>query len=244
LRVSGRSGKLRRMSAPELEAMLSAFERSLECEDSVAARHCLAALQDAAGVDHAEVMYAEARLLWLEHGPHAARALLERVVTAEARHADAHYDLACFAEHVGDRAAMVQRFLRVRALDAEADKQIGIGGLEHFDHIERVAREVLDGLPAMFTQRLSHVPVLIERRPNRALVEDGFDPRAFGLFEGPTESMRDAPSPTRIVLFACNLLAAFPTDPELSEQIEVTLLHEIGHFFGLDEDQLTELGLD
>jgi predicted Zn-dependent protease with MMP-like domain len=133
--------------------------------------------------------------------------------------------------------------LRVRALDAEHDRDAGLGKPEHFDFIDRVAREVLDALPAPFAARLDHVPVMIERRPARALVEDGFDPRSFGLFEGPTEAMRDVPAPTRIVLFACNLLAEFSDPDTLAHQVELTLLHEIGHFFGLDEAELEELGL-
>jgi predicted Zn-dependent protease with MMP-like domain len=45
------------------------------------------------------------------------------------------------------------------------------------------------------------------------------------------------------VLFACNLLAEFPERPTLAHQVELTVLHEIGHFFGLDEAELEELGL-
>jgi predicted Zn-dependent protease with MMP-like domain len=230
-------------STPELDELWSHFEESLECDDLVAARSCWQALANQLPEASLELDYAQARLIWLEHGADAAEPLLEALVASDPRHADAHYDLACLAEERGDQAAMVQRFLRVRALDAESDKAAGLGVAAHFDHIEQVAREVLDDLPEMFGQRLAHVPVLIERRPSRQLVESGFDPRSFGLFEGPTDGVSDYPAPTRIVLFACNLLAVFPEEPELTEQIEVTLLHEIGHFFGLDEDQLLELGL-
>jgi predicted Zn-dependent protease with MMP-like domain len=96
----------------------------------------------------------------------------------------------------------------------------------------------------MFARRLEHVPVILEDRPSGSLVAEGFDPRAFGLFEGPTDGVRDEPAPTRIVLYAANLLAEFPDEPELSEQIEVTVLHEVGHFFGLEEEELERLGLD
>jgi predicted Zn-dependent protease with MMP-like domain len=231
------------MSDSDFEARLQAFEECLAEQDLVAAHSCMARLRQASAPDLVELAYAEARLAWLEYGADAARPLLWHVLELEARHGDAHYDLGCMAEERGDRAEMVARFLRTRALDAEADRDAGIGVAADFDHIEQVARSLLDGLPGMFAERLGHVPVLIERRPSRILVEDGFDPRAFGLFEGPTDSERDAPSPTRIVLFACNLLAAFPKEPQLSEQIELTLLHEIGHFFGLDEDELEDLGL-
>jgi predicted Zn-dependent protease with MMP-like domain len=231
------------MGDSDFDARLERFEECLAREDLAAARSCMRALAQSADPDRVELAYAEARLVWLEHGADAASPLLARVIELEPRHADAHHDLACLAEERGERERMIEHFLRVRALDARWDREDGVGVGAQFDHIESVARGVLDNLPEMFAKRLGHVPVLIERRPSRALVEDGFDPRAFGLFEGPTDAERDAPLPTRIVLFACNLLASFPEEPELSEQIETTLLHEIGHFFGLDEDQLEELGL-
>ena len=61
---------------------------------------------------------------------------------------------------------------------------------------------------------------LIERRPSRDLVRDGFDPRALGLFDGPIHGDHTTAAPTRIVLFVNNLLADFPEDPELSDQID------------------------
>jgi predicted Zn-dependent protease with MMP-like domain len=54
----------------------------------------------------------------------------------------------------------------------------------------------------------------------------------------------DIPAPTRIVLYACNLLAEFPDPVDLQEQVEITVLHEVGHYFGLDEDDMERLGLD
>jgi predicted Zn-dependent protease with MMP-like domain len=216
----------------------------LQAEDAVGARVRLAQLTAALGEDHPEALYTAARLCAFDEDWGRARELLERVLQLEPEHADAHYDLACVAEAQDDRAAMIEHFLRVHELDTELDDELGLGTEEELQHIEQVAREVLEGLPAMFAERLAHVPVLIEPRPSRTLVEDGFDPRAFGLFDGPTDGVRDEPAPTRIVLYSANLLADFPDEPELSEQIEVTVLHEVGHFFGLDEDQLERLGLD
>jgi predicted Zn-dependent protease with MMP-like domain len=231
------------MQDGELDELLCTFEEQLAREDLLAAKRCLTTLQERVGAEHVEVIYAEARLVWLKQDVQAARVLLEALIALDENHADALYALGCIAEERGDRSEMVERFLRVRALDAACDKQVGIGVREHFEHIERVASQALQRLPGMFAERLAHVPVLIERRPSRALVKDGFDPRSFGLFEGPTQGVSDSPEPTRIVLFACNLLAAFPDEPHLTEQVEVTLLHEIGHFFGLDEAQLMQLGL-
>lgn len=223
--------------------LLERFDQHLHDEDVAAANGCLTALREALSDSDPELSYAEARLAWLSTGPEAALALLERVIALDPSHADAHYDLGRIAEERADRGAVAAHFLRVRALDAEHDRAAGLGTAQQLDFIDKVAREVLDGLPAPFAVRLEHVPVLIERRPSPALVGDGFDPRSFGLFEGPTESMRDVPAPTRIVLFACNLLAEFPDEATLAQQVETTVLHEIGHFFGLDEADLEALGL-
>jgi predicted Zn-dependent protease with MMP-like domain len=223
--------------------LLDEFERDLGEGDIHGAAHRLLALQSLLPEGDSELLYARARLAWVEEGQESALPTLKQVIALDPRHSDAHYDLGRIAEQQGDRATLVQHFLRVRALDAEHDRDAGLGKPEHFDFIDRVAREVLDALPAPFGARLAHVPVLIERRPARALVEEGFDPRSFGLFEGPTDAMRDVPAPTRIVLFACNLLAEFPDPDTLAHQVELTLLHEIGHFFGLDEAELEDLGL-
>ena len=232
------------MSDQELEDLLRGFDDCLQAEDTAGASARLLQLRAALGDDHPEALYTEARLSVFEEDWGRARELLERVLDQEPDHADAHYELACVAEAQDDRRTMTEHFLRVHELDGELDEELGLGGEDELQHIEDVAREVLDGLPDMFSKRLAHVPVLIEPRPARVLVEDGFDPRAFGLFDGPTDGVRDEPSPTRIVLYSANLLADFPEEPELSEQIEVTVLHEVGHFFGLDEEQLERLGLD
>ena len=90
---------------------------------------------------------------------------------------------------------------------------------------------------------------MVEERPSEELVREGFDPRTLDLFENPDHGARNGGgtyvTPTRIVLYAANL-AAFvdPNDEEeLAAEIEVTLLHEIGHYFGLDEEELEKIGL-
>jgi predicted Zn-dependent protease with MMP-like domain len=76
-------------------------------------------------------------------------------------------------------------------------------------------------------------------------VQDGLDPRLLGLFSGPSMTEGgDAPSLQQITLYARNLERAAATIEDLEEEVRITLLHETGHFFGLDEDGLAELGLD
>ena len=231
--------------APDpLAALLERIDEALDDGDIEDARSALQLARELAGEKHPEVLFAEAGIAWEEHGPDAAESLLKRLVEADPTHSDALYGLARIAEERDDATAMVGYHLRVLELDAGADDKARIGTQDELDYIEAVARDVLEGLPSPFAERLEHVPVVLEARPSQAIVEEGFDPRALGLFEGPTDGDSATPAPTRIVLFTSNLLVDFVEEADLREQVEVTLLHEIGHFFNLDEDDLKRLGLD
>jgi predicted Zn-dependent protease with MMP-like domain len=198
---------------------------------------------------HPEVRLARARAIAAAKGVPAARALLEELVRAEPHFAEARHTLALAYEELGELDACTTELLEVRRLDAASDAAEGfdLGRVE--ERIRVTAEKVLEELPAKFRRRLVGVPVLVEERPSEDLVRERFDPRSLGLFEGPTDEQRQlgelVPTPTRIVLYAANL-AAFvdPEDEEeLAGEVEVTLLHEIGHFFGLGEEELEALGL-
>lgn len=168
-------------------------------------------------------------------------------IDADGEQADARYTLARVFEETGDHQAQVTQDLAVLRLDAAADRRQGLGTPEDLARIARAAGEVLEALPEPFAERAAHVPVVLEPRPTAGSVREGFDPRAVGLFEGAD----DAGTPhgavevqtSRIVLFYANLMATCGSEEELREQIEITLLHELGHFFGLDEDGVDALGL-
>jgi predicted Zn-dependent protease with MMP-like domain len=235
------------MTTLETDPLLSLIERidqALDDGDIEDARTALQLARELAGDAHPEVLFAEAGIAWEEHGPDAAEAILKRIENEHPDHADTLYALARIAEERDDAQAMVDYHLRVLDLDASADDGARIGTPEELDYIEAVARDVLEDLPSPFGERLEHVPVVLEQRPSRDIVKEGFDPRALGLFEGPTDGDAHTPAPTRIVLFTSNLLVDFVEEEDLREQIEITLLHEIGHFFNLDEDDLKRLGLD
>lgn len=165
--------------------------------------------------------------------------------------ADVHHALARLLERTGEREAMIRHDLEVLRLDAAADRRAGIGSSADLADVEAIARRVLDELPEPFASRLADVPVILEPRPHREVVAEGFDPRALGLFEGPDERGRNlvgsgiepAPRPTRIVLFYANLLAETPDADGLAREVEITILHEVAHYFGLDEDEVDALGL-
>jgi predicted Zn-dependent protease with MMP-like domain len=87
----------------------------------------------------------------------------------------------------------------------------------------------LDALPPELAKALENVAVLVED-------EDPDDPDLFGLWES-AEFM-----PDRITIFRKPLAAAFPDPKELEAEIRITVLHELAHYFGIDEDRLDELG--
>ena len=117
---------------------------------------------------------------------------------------------------------------------------------EVFDDI---LQGVIAELPDEFAVLLERVPVIVDPLPSAelfAVVEDAED--LLGLFVGPTVAEWDAtdapPETTVIYLFQRNLEDACFTRAELAEQIRITLLHELGHCLGFDEDGLERLGLD
>jgi predicted Zn-dependent protease with MMP-like domain len=226
----------------ELEELLSELELCLADGDLEGARSALQAAEDMAGSDDPDVRYGRALIAQETGDLDTAMSELKLALETDPDFADAHYALGLLYEELSDQASAVHHFLRTRALDARLDKERSLGDKAEVDRIERVARETIDALPDEFAERLRSVPVLLEPRPSRQLVETGFDPRAYGLFEGPEHGRDDIPAPTRIVLYTNNLLANFNGD-ELEEQVETTVIHEVGHYFGLDEDDMERLGL-
>jgi predicted Zn-dependent protease with MMP-like domain len=212
--------------------------------------------------DDTELLYERAVLLWERDGPASATATLDELLERDPEHADAHYLRGLIYAEAGSagngasgqgnaserHARMVEHFLETLRLDALDSNDEDDEDDEDLDFIEETAERVLAHVPAEFGDRLRGVPIVLEPRPHPELVREGFDPRSLGLFEGlehgRLESGEGAVAPTRIVLYYANLLADFPDHEELADEIEITILHEIGHFFGLDEDDLERLGLE
>ncbi len=104
------------------------------------------------------------------------------------------------------------------------------------DHV----RAALDSLPPDLSRALRNIAVVVEE-------EHPGDPDLFGLYEGTPLPERgdDAGSlPDRIAIYRRPLQEEFPDPDELQREIRITVLHELGHYFGLDEDRLEELGYD
>ena len=95
------------------------------------------------------------------------------------------------------------------------------------DHVRRA----LDELPPELARKLENVAVVVEE-------QDPDDPDLFGLWES-AEYM-----PDKITIFRRPLVESFPDPDELEREIRITVLHELAHYFGIDEDRLEELGYD
>jgi predicted Zn-dependent protease with MMP-like domain len=104
----------------------------------------------------------------------------------------------------------------------------------------------LEALPKPLRERAETLPVTFERRPNTGLQADGIEPDTLGLFTGPDFADEEhVPLPPQIILFLENLWDyAEGNEAIFREEVRTTLLHELGHYLGLDEDELTRRGLE
>ena len=115
------------------------------------------------------------------------------------------------------------------------------------EHFVKAVEEVLDSLPREFRSRIRNVAVLVEDVPsNQPSPRSGQQGRLIlGLFHGvPTtkKSIFDLPTgPDYIVLYQKNIEAVSSSEAEVREQIRLTVIHELGHYFGMDEDQLKDV---
>jgi predicted Zn-dependent protease with MMP-like domain len=112
------------------------------------------------------------------------------------------------------------------------------------EHFVKVVEEALDSLSQEFRSRIKNVAILVEDLPpNQPSPQSGQQRRLhLGIFHGvPTtkKSMFDLPTgPDHIVLYQKNIEAVCSSEAEVREQIRLTVIHELGHYFGLDESQL------
>ena len=104
------------------------------------------------------------------------------------------------------------------------------------DHV----RAALDELPPHLAAALTNVAVVVED-------ENPDDPDLLGLYHGvplPERGDMAGMPPDTISIYRIPLEESFPDPNELRDEIRITVLHELAHYFGLDEDRLAELGYD
>ncbi|MBI3851427.1 MAG: metallopeptidase family protein [Verrucomicrobia bacterium] len=104
----------------------------------------------------------------------------------------------------------------------------------------------LAALPLPLREKARKLPVTFERQPNRALQADGIESDTLGLFVGPEFADEESvPLPPQIILFLENIWElAERNEKTFCDEVHTTFLHELGHYLGLDEDELSERGLE
>lgn len=121
------------------------------------------------------------------------------------------------------------------------------------ERFTRLVAEALNELPAQFRERMHNVAVLVEDAPPRPPRARGPQPRAraerrpllMGVFVGTPRTQKSVfqvpAGPDHIVLYQKNIEAVCRSDREVREQVRLTVIHELGHYFGLDEEQLRDV---
>ncbi|HEY3489968.1 MAG TPA: metallopeptidase family protein [Candidatus Deferrimicrobiaceae bacterium] len=114
---------------------------------------------------------------------------------------------------------------------------------------DRILAGAIEALPAEFRDALDDLAIVVEGWPPDDLLDDLGVPEVgtiYGFYQGTPLPERSVGDPYRlpdvISIYQGPLEEDFPDPAELQRQIRITLLHEIGHYFGLDEEALSQLG--
>jgi predicted Zn-dependent protease with MMP-like domain/Flp pilus assembly protein TadD len=251
LELAARGARLaRRAGEAELAAEL-AFVEGAGLNQLGRSREALARLDEAeAGLpDSVDVLLEKGVALYELCRFDEAREALLRAERLDRDEPWTHHYLGLVAERRGDADEARRRFAKARKLAPdEFPKPIALAP----DAFDRAVEDALAKVPEQVRRYLANVPIFVEDLPadDDLLVADPpLSPAILGLFRGPAYGRHDAVDPwthlpSSIVLFQKNLERFARSREELIEEIGVTLVHEVGHFLGLDEDELYDRGLD
>ena len=120
--------------------------------------------------------------------------------------------------------------------------------MEH-KKFQALVAAAIDELPDEFREKLKNVAIVIEDYPSEELLERMQIPAGdtlFGLYEGVplTERgfFREPLYPDRILIFQRAIENECDSEEEIKEELKITLIHEVAHFFGMDDDYLEDIG--
>lgn len=111
---------------------------------------------------------------------------------------------------------------------------------------EEIVARTMESLPGELREVLDRLVILMEPRPSEEYLRNTWiEPDTLGVFEGPAaHEIADGECP-RIILWLENIRDyAVDENTSFAEEVRTTLLHEIGHYLGWDEDDLADRGLD
>ncbi len=225
-----------------VEALLLKAEGEALLGKETAAYASLSELPDILLGDHSYHVRAGRLLLDLGY-PDDAESHFQRALELEPADPDSLHGLGLCASARGDRKGMTSLFQKVRAADLQLPTPPWGISTEEFSQL---VAESVDRLPEPIRKLIANVPVIATDYPSEELVADGTDPRILGLFTGIPHGDKPAvggvPHLDTIQLFQRNLERVTMGREELEHEIEITLVHEAGHFFGLSDEQLESIG--
>lgn len=116
---------------------------------------------------------------------------------------------------------------------------------------EKLVRQALDHIPVEFQTAMQNVAIVVRDRPGPEAQTDGDNDEEevlYGLFQGvplPDRTLDDSGMPPNVIfLYQKSLEDDFPDRRDLVREIEITIVHEIAHYFGFDEERLAHYGYD
>lgn len=118
-----------------------------------------------------------------------------------------------------------------------------------FDGFARLVERAVASIPEPFSNALAEVAIVIDDWPtDEQLLENGLslDDDLYGLYEGVPRTEWQADwlmVPNRITLFRVPLEDDFPEPADLAHEVRITVIHELAHHLGIDDDRLDELGV-
>ncbi len=174
---------------------------------------------------------------------------LEEVVRLAPEEAWAHHTLGLLAERRSDAREAERRLARARRLAPDEFPRPVALSPAAFD---AVVEEALASMPEQIRRYLSNVAIVVEDLPSEddlVASDPPLSPSILGIFRGAPYGQKGSMDPwshfpSSIVLYQKNLERFARDRKELVEQIGITLIHEVGHFLGFDEEDLWERGLE
>jgi predicted Zn-dependent protease with MMP-like domain len=167
-----------------------------------------------------------------------ARGAAEAALVDAPNSADGHYALGL----------VLTQCERVVEADAAFARAAALNPTEYFlpyrverEEFERLVEDALDSLPSEFQHHLENVEVAVEDVPSPSLLRDDVGHDTLGLYQGDSIQSSDWGFPDRILLFRRNLENISPDRETLMKEIRATVLHEVGHHLGMEEDHLEKI---